>query len=96
MRHLALAVLLACMLSGTARAGEIPSTGVVPPPPPSTVTTTGEIPTSDRSRPVEIDHRDRIRRMRRQADEQGRRGLRHHRHDQRDLQERYHTPRRRR
>jgi hypothetical protein len=44
MRHLALAVLLACMLSGTARAGEIPSTGVVtlPPPPPSIVTTTGQ------------------------------------------------------
>ena len=48
MRHLASAVLLACMLSGTARAGEIPSTGVVapPPPPPSTVTKTGEIPST--------------------------------------------------
>jgi len=31
------------MLSGTARAGEIPSTGVVAPPP-STLTTTGETP----------------------------------------------------
>ena len=47
MRHLALAVLLAGMLSGTARAGEIPSTGVVSPPPPRTLMTTGEIPTSD-------------------------------------------------
>ena len=51
MRHLALAVLLACMLSGTARAGEVPSTGVVAPPPPSTVTTTGEIPTTDATVP---------------------------------------------
>lgn len=49
MRHLALAVLLACMLLGTARASEIPSTGVVapPPPPPSTATTIGEIPSTD-------------------------------------------------
>lgn len=49
MRHLALAVLLACMLSGTAHAGEIPSTGVVLPPPPRSVTTTGEIPSGDRT-----------------------------------------------
>ena len=46
MRHLALAVLLACMLSGTARAAEIPSTGVVSQPPQSTVTTTGEVPST--------------------------------------------------
>lgn len=51
MRHLALAVLLACTLSGTARAGEIPSTGVVPPPPPSRLTISGEIPTSDAATP---------------------------------------------
>lgn len=44
MRHLALAVVLACVLSGTARAGEIPSTGVVAPPPPPTAAATGEIP----------------------------------------------------
>jgi len=50
MRHLALAVLLACMLSGTARAGEIPSTGVVAPPP-STLTTTGEIPSTGATAP---------------------------------------------
>ena len=38
MRRLALAIALACVLSGVARAGEIHSTGVVaPPPPPSTV-----------------------------------------------------------
>lgn len=43
MRHLALAVLLAGMLSGTARAGEIPSTGVVAPPPPISTVTTSEI-----------------------------------------------------
>jgi hypothetical protein len=46
MRHLALAVLLACMLSGTARAGEIPSTGAPAPPPPRSVTTTGEVPST--------------------------------------------------
>jgi hypothetical protein len=51
MRHLALAVLLACTLSGTAQAGEIPSTGVVAPPPPSTVTTTGEIPSTGATAP---------------------------------------------
>ena len=47
MRQLALAVVLACMLSGTARAGEIPSGDRTPPPPPCTATTTGEIPVSD-------------------------------------------------
>ena len=43
MRHLALAVLLACVLSGTARAGEIPSTGATAPPPPPSVTINGDI-----------------------------------------------------
>ena len=43
MRRLALAIALACILSGVARAGEIPTTGAVSPPPPSTMTTTGEI-----------------------------------------------------
>ena len=43
MRHLALAVLLAGMLSGTARAGEIPSTGLAAPPPPISAVTTCEI-----------------------------------------------------
>jgi hypothetical protein len=52
MRQLALAVLLAVVLTGTARAGEIPSTGVVPPPPPpSTVTRTGEIPSTGATAP---------------------------------------------
>ena len=46
MRHLAIAVLLACMLSGTARAGEVPSTGVVAPQPPSSIVATGEIHTT--------------------------------------------------
>jgi hypothetical protein len=46
MRHLAIAVLLACVLSGTARAGEIPSTGVAAPQPSSSAGVTGEIPTS--------------------------------------------------
>lgn len=49
MRHLAIAVLLACMLSGTARAGEVPSTGVVAPQPPSSIVVTGEIPTSGKT-----------------------------------------------
>ena len=49
MRQLAIAVLLACMLSGTARAGEVPSTGAVAPqpPPPGSVLTTGEIHTTE-------------------------------------------------
>ena len=34
MRRLILAVVLACALSGIARGGEIPTTGVTPPPPP--------------------------------------------------------------
>jgi hypothetical protein len=46
MRHFALALVLACMLSGTVSAGEIPSTGVVTPPTPSTVTVAGEVPTT--------------------------------------------------
>jgi hypothetical protein len=44
MRHLAIAIFLACMLSGTTRAGEIPSTGVVAPQPSSSTGVTGEIP----------------------------------------------------
>jgi len=55
MRHLAIAVLLACMLSGTALAGEIPSTGVVAPPPPRTLTISGEIPTTGETAPEESD-----------------------------------------
>jgi hypothetical protein len=53
MRQLALAVILACMLTGTAWAGEIPSGDRTPPPPPPpcTLTTTGEVPTSDATAP---------------------------------------------
>jgi hypothetical protein len=50
MRRLALAVALACMLSGTASAGEIPS-GDRTPPGFRGVETTGETPTSDRTTP---------------------------------------------
>ena len=42
MRHLALALVLACVLSGTALAGEIPTTGAVTPQPSSPVVTTGD------------------------------------------------------
>jgi hypothetical protein len=47
MRRLALTIVLACVLSGVARAGEIHTTGAVSPspspPPPPTMMTTGEI-----------------------------------------------------
>lgn len=49
MRHLALAIALACVLSGTARAGEIPSTGAVALPGENHsagVSMPGEIPTN--------------------------------------------------
>lgn len=47
MRRLTLAVVLACALCGIARAGEIPSTGVIaPPPPPNPVMTSGEVPST--------------------------------------------------
>lgn len=49
MRRLALAVVLACVLSGTSTAGEIPTTGVPAPQTSSSVVTTGEIPSSDRT-----------------------------------------------
>jgi hypothetical protein len=45
MRRLALAIALACVLSGVARAGEIHSTGAVAPPTPGAVTQAGEIHT---------------------------------------------------
>jgi hypothetical protein len=46
MRHLATALVLACVLSGTASAGEIPTTGATAPqPPPSSVAVAGEIHT---------------------------------------------------
>jgi hypothetical protein len=45
MRHLATALVLACVLSGTASAGEIPTTGATAPQPPSSVAVAGEIHT---------------------------------------------------
>lgn len=45
MRRLALAFSLACVLSGVAYAGEIPTTGAVSSPTPNTMTA-GEIPTT--------------------------------------------------
>jgi len=49
MRQLAAAVVLACMLSGTAWAGEIPTGDRTPPPGSSSRTTPGEIPSGDRT-----------------------------------------------
>ena len=46
MSNLALAIALACVLSGVAHAGEIPSTWAGATPTPSTMTTTGEIHTT--------------------------------------------------
>ena len=54
MRPLALALALACLLSGVVRAGEIHTTGAVSPPTPSTVTATGEIPTPGEKAPGDI------------------------------------------
>ena len=50
MRRLALAVVLACVLSGAARAGEIPTSDRTPSGLRSVVTT-GEIPSGDRTTP---------------------------------------------
>jgi hypothetical protein len=41
MRHFALALVLACVLSGTALAGEIPTSGAPAPQPPPSATTGG-------------------------------------------------------
>jgi hypothetical protein len=49
MRHLALALVLACVLSGTAAAGEIPTTGAPAPHGSSSLAMTGEIPSGDRT-----------------------------------------------
>ena len=46
MRRLALAISLACVLSGMVRAGEIPSTGATAPQPSSPVVIPGEIHTT--------------------------------------------------
>ena len=47
MRHFGLALVLACVLSGTVSAGEIPTTGATSPQPSSSVVTAGEIHTTD-------------------------------------------------
>lgn len=54
MRRLALVIVLSCVLSGVARAGEIHSTGAVAPPPPSTMTIAGEIPSTGATVPQPI------------------------------------------
>ena len=49
MRHLAAAVILACVLSGTASAGEIPTGDRTHPTGSSSQITPGEIPSGDRT-----------------------------------------------
>ena len=51
MKRLALIGVLTCVLSGVARAGEIPSTGATAPQPPPPVTTTGEVPSTGATTP---------------------------------------------
>ena len=51
MKRLILAVVLACALSGIARAGEISSTGITAPPPPNSVSAGGEIPSTGATTP---------------------------------------------
>lgn len=51
MKRLALIGVLTCVLSGVARAGEIPSTGATAPQPPPSVTTTGEVPSTGATTP---------------------------------------------
>ena len=48
MRHFGLALVLACVLSGTVSAGEVPTTGATAPqpPPPGLIVTTGDMPTT--------------------------------------------------
>ena len=49
MKHLGLAVILACVLWGTASAGEIPTTGAPAPKASTSAVKPGEIPTGDRT-----------------------------------------------
>ena len=51
MKRLALIGVLTCVLSGVARAGEIPSTGATAQQPPPSVTTTGEVPSTGATTP---------------------------------------------
>jgi hypothetical protein len=53
MRRLALAIVLACALSGATRAGEIHTTATAPAPTPSPVTVVVEVPTIDATAPQE-------------------------------------------
>jgi hypothetical protein len=51
MKHLALAVILACVLSGVARAGEIPTSDRTGPNGAGSLVTPGEIPSGDAPAP---------------------------------------------
>jgi hypothetical protein len=56
MKRFVMASVLACVLSGTALAGLIPSTGIVspPPPPPDETATLGDIPSTGFTSPGEM------------------------------------------
>jgi len=51
MRRLAMAIALACILSGVTRAGEIHTTGAVAPPPPHAMPIAGEISSTGATAP---------------------------------------------
>ena len=53
MKRLALAIVLACALSGVVQAGEIHTTGAVAPPPPQPLTAAEEIHTTAATAPEE-------------------------------------------
>lgn len=56
MKRFAMALVLACALSGTAMAGDVPSTGIVspPPPPPNATAQFDNIPSTDSTSPGDM------------------------------------------
>ena len=56
MKRFAMALVLACALSGTAMAGDVPSTGFVSPPPvpPNETAQFGNIPNTDSTSPGDV------------------------------------------
>jgi len=56
MKRFAIALVLACALSGTALAGDVPSSGIMspPPPPPDEIATPGDIPSTGFTSPGDM------------------------------------------